>query len=246
MNRGRLLEPAGRFGKLVLFAALVLAFGGNSSLGWNGEGGEGVILSRGAAEQASRGDQGNSWFVAGFVGPQWNRFPSGFVPASGAPVHSEADFTTILSPTGGYYWYDPRRMGHFSFTLELTGAYNGQGVSTQIGGRGRADALNGGFTVLFGTVGYRMGAWEPILGFGAGAGFLTSESRSEASSIAIVPVLLVDVGVRYHIDARWSLRFESFFGWTGSVSYSYPSGEIVAGHMLSNNVVVGLGYAFGP
>ncbi|VVM05905.1 hypothetical protein MAMT_00863 [Methylacidimicrobium tartarophylax] len=137
-------------------------------------------------------------------------------------------------------------MGHFSFTLELTGAYNVQRISTQIGDRGRADALSGGFTVLFGTVGYRMGAWEPILGFGAGAGFLTSESRTEASSVAIVPVLLVDVGMRYHIDARWSLRFESFFGWTGSVSYSYPSGEVVAGHMLSNNVVVGLGYALGP
>jgi hypothetical protein len=137
-------------------------------------------------------------------------------------------------------------MGHFSFTLELTGAYNVERISTQIGGRGRADALSGGFTVLFGTVGYRMGAWEPILGFGAGAGFLTSENRSEASSIAIVPVLLADVGMRYHIDARWSLRFESFFGWTGSVSYSYPSGEVVAGHMLSNNVVVGLGYALGP
>ncbi|MGD9896814.1 MAG: hypothetical protein AB7T14_07070 [Candidatus Methylacidiphilaceae bacterium] len=229
---------------LVVVAALLAACV-DTSLGWSGDGGEGVILSQGSA-RTSRGDQGNSWFVAGFVGPQWNRFPSGFVPASGSPLHSYADNTTILSPTGGYYWYDPRRLGHFSFTLELTGAYNAQGISAQIGGRGRADALSGGFAVVFGTVGYRMASWEPIVGFGAGAGFLTSESRNEASSLGIVPVLLVDVGMRYHIDARWSVRFESFFGWTGSVSYSYPSGEVVAGHMLSNNVVVGLGYALGP
>ncbi|WP_155996531.1 hypothetical protein [Verrucomicrobium sp. 3C] len=241
-----ILESWRRFCNRLLWLVAISAAGVNGASSWNGEGGEGVISTQESAASASRGDQGNSWFVAGFVGPQWNRFPSGFVPASGAPVHSEADFTTILSPTGGYYWYDPRRTGHFSFTLELTGAYNVQGISTQIGGGGGADAVSSGFTVLFGTVGYRMGAWEPILGFGAGAGFLTSESRSEASSVAIVPVLLVDVGMRYHIDARWSLRFESFFGWTGSVSYSYPSGEIVAGHMLSNNVVVGLGYAFGP
>ena len=243
---GHLLDSSGRFCKRLLLLVGVSAVGVNGALSWNGEGGEGVILTQASAAQPSRGDQGNSWFVAGFVGPQWNRFSSGFVPASGAPVHSEADVTTILSPTGGYYWYDPRKMGHFSFTLELTGAYNVQRISTRIGDRGRADALSGGFTVLFGTVGYRMGAWEPILGFGAGAGFLTSESGTEASSVAIVPVLLVDVGMRYHIDARWSLRFESFFGWTGSVSYSYPSGEVVAGHMLSNNMVVGLGYALGP
>lgn len=247
IQKAESLRASGTTGALL---ALVLAAGlvgeARFAYGWNGEGGEGVIVAQESAAPGSGGDQGNSWFVAGFVGTQWNRFPSGFVPVSGAPLRSENDFTTIVSPTGGYYWYDPRKTGHFSFTLELTGAYNAQRISTQIGGHGQAGAANGGFVVIFGTVGYRMGAWEPILGFGTGAGFLTSEFRNEASSIAVVPVLLVDVGMRYHIDARWSLRFESFFGWTGTVSYSYPSGEVVAGHMLSNNVVVGLGYAFGP
>ncbi len=237
-----LTQRGSRMGLLFFF---LLVCGEGSALAWNGEGGEGVIVTQGPAAQPTRGDEGNSWFVAGFVGTQWNRFSSGFVPATGAPFRSQEDFTTILSPTGGYYWYNPRKTGHFSFTLELTGAYNALGISTQIGGRGRADALSGGFTVLFGTVGYRMGAWEPILGLGAGAGFLTSESQSQSSSTAVVPVLLVDLGMRYHLDARWSLRFESFFGWTGAISYSYPSGEVVAGHMLSNNVVMGLGYAFG-
>ncbi|VVM06518.1 hypothetical protein MAMC_01113 [Methylacidimicrobium cyclopophantes] len=242
-HRFRAVRKGGRFSAFLVAAFLIA--GQPDSFGWSGEGGEGVILTQGATARAPQGDQGDSWFVAGFVGPQWNRFPSGFLPSSGEPVHSEEGPTVILSPTGGYYWYDPRRTGHFSFTLELTGAYNTGRISTQIGNRGQANGVNGGFTVIFGTVGYRMGAWEPIVGFGAGAGFLTSESQSESSSVAVVPVLLVDVGMRYHINARWSFRFESFFGWTGSVSYSYPSGDVVAGHMLSNNVVIGLGYALG-
>ncbi|CAB4244237.1 protein of unknown function [Methylacidimicrobium sp. AP8] len=245
VRSGPLLGWTAGVGRAGLLAFVLLAASARGAFGWSGDGGEGVILNPQSANPAPEGDQKNSWFIAGFVGTQWNRFPSGLVPATGAPVHSHEEGTTILSPTGGYYWYDPRKTGHFSFTLELTGAYNALGSSTQIGGRGGAQAERGGFTVLFGTVGYRMDAWEPIIGFGAGAGFFTSESQGQSSSTAVVPVLLVDLGVRYHFDARWSLRFESFFGWTGTVTYTYPSGELVAGHMLSNNVVVGLGYAFG-
>lgn len=151
------------------------------------------------------------------------------------------DFSTILSPTFGYYWYNPKKLGHFSFTLELTSAYNSSLISVHSGLHSFTVSTNTGLVFLFGTVGYRLRQWEPIIGLGSGIGILAPQG----SGIQVVPTALMDVGMRYHWTDKWSLRIESFFGWLGSSKDYVGNREISSIQYFSNNIVVGIGYALG-
>ncbi|QSR88934.1 hypothetical protein IT6_01100 [Methylacidiphilum caldifontis] len=203
---------------------------------------EGMLIEEPSTAIVEKKDQKRSgFFVAGFVGPQWIRSEGGHLEPGNKVVSLNNDFSVIFSPTFGYYWYDPKRFGHFSFTLELTSAYNGSSISVNQGSHSQSISTNTGLVFLFGTVGYRMEKWEPIIGVGTGIGIL-SPQKGETE---IVQTALADVGFRYHWNNRWSLRIESFMGWLGPSKISIGNKEIHSIQYFSNNFVVGIGYALG-
>ncbi|TFE66323.1 hypothetical protein A7Q09_10220 [Methylacidiphilum sp. Yel] len=204
---------------------------------------EGVLLKENPDEKERKENEKklSGFFVAGFVGPQWIRSSGGHIEGGNSKVILNNDFSTILSPTFGYYWYNPEKLGHFSFTLELTSAYNGSLISVHSGPHSYTVSTDTGLVFLFGTVGYRLRQWEPIIGLGSGIGILAPQG----SGIQIVPTALMDVGMRYHWTDKWSLRIESFFGWLGSSRDYVGNREISSIQYFSNNIVVGIGYALG-
>lgn len=183
----------------------------------------------------------SGFFVAGFVGPQWIRSKGGHLDLGNRPVSINNDFSVIFSPTFGYYWFDPKRLGHFSFTLELTSAYNGSSISLNQRSRIQTLSTNTGLVFLFGTVGYRLTRWEPIVGIGTGIGILALHGEG----VQIVQTALADIGFRYHWNDKWSLRIESFMGWLGPSKLNVGNQEVHSIQYFSNNFVVGIGYALG-